>query len=155
MWSPLFFSSLCDKNADVSVTDSKIRAFLFASSSSPAELGSRFVHAERMSQAVEKTADGVVVLKYADLVAKKNLAQSIEEGFGYHGIGLLIVSGVPEFPKFREALLPLATRFAELPEEKMNKVVHKESSYSFGWSHGKEILTPGKFGTPFPREKFC
>jgi len=96
---------------------------------------------------VQKTVDGVVVLKYEDLVAKKDGTKSIEEAFGYRGIGLLIVSGVPEFAKLREALLPLGSQFADLPEEKLNKVVHKESHYSFGWSHGKEILSPGKFDT--------
>lgn len=31
-------------------------------------------------------------------------------------------------------------RFANLPEEVKQKTVHKESFYSFGWSHGMELL---------------
>lgn len=31
-------------------------------------------------------------------------------------------------------------RFATLPEEVKKKTEHPESHYSFGWSHGKEIL---------------
>jgi hypothetical protein len=37
----------------------------------------------------------------------------------------------------REKLLPLARAFAILPEDIKNKYAHQESSFSFGWSHGK------------------
>jgi isopenicillin N synthase-like dioxygenase len=50
------------------------------------------------------------------------------------------VSGIPGLTEARAALLPLARRFAELSEEVKSKYVHEQSSYSFGWSHGKEKL---------------
>lgn len=40
----------------------------------------------------------------------------------------------------REKLLPLSRQFALLPDEVKQKYEHKESFYSFGWSHGKENL---------------
>eukprot|EP01133_Synstelium_polycarpum_P006576 gene6576-7632_t len=94
---------------------------------------------------IETTKDGVVILNYEDLVAKKDMGQSIETAFGYHGIGLLVVKGIPRISELRENLLNLAPRYSSLPEEIKNKTVHKESNYSFGWSHGKEILKPGLF----------
>ncbi len=48
-----------------------------------------------------------------------------------------IVKNVPGLVETRAALLPLAYRFAQLPDEIKAKYVHEKSSYSFGWSHGK------------------
>lgn len=39
------------------------------------------------------------------------------QAFGYEGLGLLTVSGVPGLAEYRAALLPLARRFALLPDE--------------------------------------
>eukprot|EP01088_Endostelium_zonatum_P016378 TRINITY_DN4402_c0_g1_i1.p1 TRINITY_DN4402_c0_g1~~TRINITY_DN4402_c0_g1_i1.p1 ORF type:complete len:387 (+),score=78.07 TRINITY_DN4402_c0_g1_i1:159-1319(+) len=99
------------------------------------------------SEGVQKTKDGVVILKYEDLTGGKDLTKSIEEAFGYSGIGLLIVSGIPDLPRYRENLLSLAPVLAELPQDKLEKIIHAPSHYSFGWSHGKEILVPGKYDT--------
>ena len=41
----------------------------------------------------------------------------------------------------------MAYDFSKLPDSIKNKVVHEKSNYSFGWSHGKEILQEGKFDT--------
>jgi len=83
---------------------------------------------------------GVVTLNYEDLLADRDLSDSIGQAFGHDGLGLLIVKGVPEFTDLRQKLLPLAHRFASLPNEVKEKMVHKDSFYSFGWSHGKEVL---------------
>jgi len=45
-------------------------------------------------------------------------------------------------------LLPLALKWAKLPEEIKEKTANPESHYSFGWSHGKEKLRRGRFGSP-------
>jgi isopenicillin N synthase-like dioxygenase len=84
--------------------------------------------------------NGIVVLDYEDLIKEKNLSESIEEAFGFYGLGLLVVKNVPNVIQLRQNLLPLAHKFANLPEEIKNKSVHRESTYSFGWSHGKEML---------------
>jgi len=86
-------------------------------------------------------------LKYEDLKSGKDLTASIAEAFGYKGIGLLAVSGIPNYPDLRKKLLNLCYKFATLPKEIKDKYVHEESKYSYGWSHGKEILSPGKFDT--------
>lgn len=82
----------------------------------------------------------VVTLQYEDLVNGVDLTHKIEEAYGYHGLGLLTVSGVPNFPQLRKRLLPLAREFAKFPEEIKKAYEHKESFYAFGWSHGKELL---------------
>jgi isopenicillin N synthase-like dioxygenase len=82
----------------------------------------------------------VVTLDYNDLIANVNLSSQIEAAFGISGLGVLTVKNVPNLPKHRAALLPLAREFAILPEQVKEKYVHEESFYSFGWSHGKEKL---------------
>ena len=42
-------------------------------------------------------------------------------------------------------LLPLAHEIANLPEEKLKKIEHSKSSYSFGWSQGRETYHGGRF----------
>jgi len=96
---------------------------------------------------VNLTEDGVVILDYEDLLNGKDYSKSIEVAFGYEGIGLLLVKGVPKYNEYRSELLPLAWKFTSLPDEIKEKVVHKTSNYSVGWSHGKEILKEGKFDT--------
>jgi len=80
----------------------------------------------------------VVDLDYEDLVNGVDLTDKIEEAYGPEGLGLLTVSNVPQVVEFRETLLPLADKFAHLPEDIKEKCVHEKSNYSFGWSHGKE-----------------
>lgn len=82
----------------------------------------------------------VVELDYNDLVAGKDLTAQIAEAYGFDGVGVLTVKNVPNYSQAREKLLPLARKFAILPDEIKEKYVHKESYYSFGWSHGKEKL---------------
>jgi hypothetical protein len=76
-----------------------------------------------------------------------DLSKEIETAFGYSGLGLLLVTGIPNFADYREKLLPLATKFANLPEDKKAAMEHSASNYSVGWSHGKEKLKKGQFGS--------
>jgi len=83
----------------------------------------------------------IVVLDYADLVDPHvDLSASIEEAFGFNGLGLLTVRGVPDLTALRSVILPLTQKFATLPDEIKDKTAHKDSMYSFGWSHGREFL---------------
>lgn len=82
----------------------------------------------------------VVELDYNDLVAGVDLTSQIQTAFGFDGVGLLTVKNVPQYNDARSRLLPLSKKFADLPDEIKEKYVHKESYYSFGWSHGKEKL---------------
>lgn len=53
----------------------------------------------------------VPVVSYEDLVNKADLKTVIEEAFGYDGMGILAVSGVPGLNPKRETLLPLAFQY--------------------------------------------
>ena len=106
-------------------------------SSNPSEIHS---HTNDSVQSQIANPSQVVTLDYNDLVANENLSAKIEEAFGISGLGVLTVKNVPNLPTHRAALLPLAREFAILPEQVKEKYVHKESFYSFGWSHGKEKL---------------
>ncbi|KAE9350019.1 hypothetical protein PR003_g5568 [Phytophthora rubi] len=60
-----------------------------------------------------------------------------EEAFGYEGIGILVVSGVPELSAKRGDLLPLAFAFANLPDNikpkfELPKFELPEAFYNFG-----------------------
>eukprot|EP01111_Echinosteliopsis_oligospora_P015999 TRINITY_DN6510_c0_g1_i1.p1 TRINITY_DN6510_c0_g1~~TRINITY_DN6510_c0_g1_i1.p1 ORF type:complete len:378 (-),score=86.83 TRINITY_DN6510_c0_g1_i1:16-1149(-) len=86
----------------------------------------------------------VVVISYEQLVRGDDISASVEAAFGFNGLGLITVSGVPEFTTLRSRLLPLSKKFAELPDEIKNKTVDEASMYSVGWSHGKEKMSEGK-----------
>jgi hypothetical protein len=60
--------------------------------------------------------------------------------YGYDGLGILTVRGIPGVAEKRAALLPLSAQFAALPREARAKYEHASSFYAFGWSHGKEKL---------------
>jgi isopenicillin N synthase-like dioxygenase len=82
-----------------------------------------------------------VVIDYSELIDENaDLGNKIEEAYGYNGLGILAVKNVPDFVKLRENLLPLANKFANLPDEVKEETVHAKSFYSFGWSHGKEKM---------------
>ena len=82
----------------------------------------------------------VVELQYADLKGPPTPATiaAIARAFAYDGLGLLTVAGVPGFAEARAAALPFAHAIATLPEDAKVKLEHKDSYYSFGWSHGRE-----------------
>ncbi|GAB9463486.1 Elongation of very long chain fatty acids protein 2 [Globisporangium polare] len=77
---------------------------------------------------------------YEELVNKADLSVAIKEAFGYDGMGILTVSGVPGLNPKREKLLPLAFQFANMPDAVKDQCTLEKAYYSFGWSHGKENL---------------
>ncbi|GAA5961557.1 hypothetical protein JCM3765_002625 [Sporobolomyces pararoseus] len=85
-----------------------------------------------------------VTISYESLVSKDaSLSSQIQQAFDSspNSLGLLIVKDLPpSFPQLRKKLLLLSDQFASLPEEVREKYSSKETSYSFGWSHGKEIM---------------
>ncbi|EPQ61095.1 Clavaminate synthase-like protein [Gloeophyllum trabeum ATCC 11539] len=95
-------------------------------------------------QPVSYTADGAVSISYPTLVSDPlSLTESIEKAFGSHpkSLGIIIVKDLPdEYPKLRESLLWQAYKFAQLPVNVREKYADRKSRYSFGWSHGKEIM---------------
>lgn len=90
------------------------------------------------------TPEGAVSISYNDLKQSPlSLGQSIEEAFGSSekSLGIIIVRDLPqEYKEYRERLLRLSYGFAHLDEANREKYTDPASRYSFGWSHGKEIM---------------
>ncbi|KAI0307933.1 Clavaminate synthase-like protein [Multifurca ochricompacta] len=85
-----------------------------------------------------------VNVSYNSLVSPpSSLSHSIEQAFGSRSdsLGIIIVRDLPpEYAKLRERLLKLAHAFAQLDEPTREKYADAKSRYSFGWSHGKEVM---------------
>eukprot|EP01128_Nolandella_sp_AFSM9_P005265 TRINITY_DN2513_c0_g1_i1.p1 TRINITY_DN2513_c0_g1~~TRINITY_DN2513_c0_g1_i1.p1 ORF type:complete len:128 (-),score=29.76 TRINITY_DN2513_c0_g1_i1:815-1174(-) len=91
-----------------------------------------------------------IVVPYETLAdPEASIGDLIEKAYGYDGLGLIVISDVPTLPEKRQALLPLAYEYSKLPEEVKEKTVNASSHYSNGWSHGKEKLKKGQFGSLF------
>ncbi|KAI8999268.1 hypothetical protein BC832DRAFT_564677 [Gaertneriomyces semiglobifer] len=85
----------------------------------------------------------LVTLDYSDLVRSDiDLSSQLRAAFGNdeHALGAVLVKNIPDFVKLRQRLLTLASTLANLPSEALQKAEHVDSSYLFGWSHGKEIM---------------
>lgn len=91
----------------------------------------------------------IVRLAYADLVSQStanspHLVRLIRKAFDSQGKGILLVHSLPQhYAGLRERLLLLSNTFASLPETSKDRYVDPESRYSFGWSHGKEMMNNG------------
>ncbi len=64
----------------------------------------------------------------------------LHPAYKFFGLGILAVHGIPEVGKLREAVFRDGYKFANFDSKVKAKYEHKESYYSFGWSHGKEKL---------------
>jgi isopenicillin N synthase-like dioxygenase len=93
----------------------------------------------------------IVCISYQDLVdfdpetvENHELIEKIGKAFGADPscLGILAVTGIPNFTQQRETLLPLAAQVANLPD--LTTCESPESLYSTGWSHGREQLSPGQ-----------
>ncbi|OXG44582.1 hypothetical protein C359_00753 [Cryptococcus neoformans Bt120] len=74
---------------------------------------------------------------------KEELQQQVFKALGTHNgaLGIVLISDLPpQFHYLREKLFRLAHRFANMPERERAKLEKPETSYMFGWSHGKEIM---------------
>ncbi|KAI6153344.1 Clavaminate synthase-like protein [Pisolithus tinctorius] len=87
---------------------------------------------------------GVVSISYPTLVSSPlSLRTSIEQAFGSHpqALGIILVKDLPSvYKSYRETLLKFSYKYAHLPEDVKERYTDPDSSYSFGWSHGKEIM---------------
>ncbi|KAK4688221.1 hypothetical protein P7C73_g1890, partial [Tremellales sp. Uapishka_1] len=75
--------------------------------------------------------------------APETLAAPLAQAFGSSPgcLGIVLIDDLPpDFPRLRENLLRLAHGFASLPPEAREDLARPETSYMFGWSHGKEIM---------------
>mmetsp|Transcript_11201 Transcript_11201/g.28374 ORF Transcript_11201/g.28374 Transcript_11201/m.28374 type:complete len:459 (+) Transcript_11201:330-1706(+) len=69
--------------------------------------------------------------------------EGLHEALGREGLGIIAVRGVEGLAEARQNLLPLADRLANLQQSELEQLEDAESSYSIGWSHGKETLEGG------------
>jgi isopenicillin N synthase-like dioxygenase len=82
-----------------------------------------------------------VTLDYNSLLNKEtDLKSELEKAFGNQGLGVCLIKNVPGLVEKRSQLLRLASVFANLQDSVKQECVHPESSFLFGWSHGKEIM---------------
>lgn len=72
---------------------------------------------------------------------------SLNQAFGPDGLGALTVSNVPGLTEARKELLKLAPRLANLPDRCLKQYEDPESSWTVGWSCGKEAMHDGKLDT--------
>ncbi|KAJ8474522.1 hypothetical protein ONZ45_g15926 [Pleurotus djamor] len=97
-----------------------------------------------MITGISYTNEGAVIISYQALVADPlSLGPSIEKAFGSNptSLGIIIVKDLPgEYQVYRERLLRLAHSFSQLEESVKERYVDAGSRFSFGWSHGKEIM---------------
>ncbi|CAL1696322.1 unnamed protein product [Somion occarium] len=100
--------------------------------------------AKQTGQPISYTPEGAVLISYKDLTSSPlSLSSSIDKAFGSGPdcLGIILVRDLPpSYPASRERLLKLAYKFAKLPEPIREQYADPGSRYSFGWSHGKEIM---------------
>ncbi|PCH33351.1 Clavaminate synthase-like protein [Wolfiporia cocos MD-104 SS10] len=93
---------------------------------------------------VSLTAEGAVSISYPTLVkSPSTLTSAIEKAFGSHpdSLGIIVIRDLPPaFVNARERLLTLAYQFANLEVNVRERYADPKTKYSFGWSHGKEIM---------------
>ena len=88
----------------------------------------------------------LIEIDYNTLVKNTSLlTEEIANAFGEDGLGILVVSNVPNVTKLRSRLLQAAFQFSRLPEDVKCKYVHK--NHQIGWSCGVEKLADGKNDT--------
>jgi isopenicillin N synthase-like dioxygenase len=99
-----------------------------------------------------------VDIAYQDLLdGAPTLSKQIEEAYGENGLGILVVSGIPNLLEQRNDILPKSHTFASLPDDVKQQYENEKSLYGFGWSHGKEKFngkSDTKKGSYYANPKF-
>lgn len=88
----------------------------------------------------------IISVSYNDLIEQKQetLLPATEQAFGPQGLGILVITDVPEFAALRHRVLQQAVLLGQLSQSNaLDDCISPESNYSTGWSHGKEQLTQG------------
>ncbi|KAI8896893.1 hypothetical protein BC833DRAFT_621721 [Globomyces pollinis-pini] len=84
-----------------------------------------------------------VTIDYNDLIDPNcNLSEQIAKAFGNTPgcLGACFVKNVPGLQPLRKEVLLKGSQLGALPANELDEMVHPESTYFFGWSHGKEIM---------------
>lgn len=86
-----------------------------------------------------------VHVRHEDLLAGLHaqmpaLQAAVAQAYGYGGLGVLAVTGVPGLTEHRQKMLPLGARFAALPDAIKKKTETPHAFFQVGWSYGNEKL---------------
>ena len=82
-----------------------------------------------------------VVVSYADLLnGDCDVSDAILNAYGPGGLGVVLISGVPDWETLTESTIPLAHRLVNLGSDSLNGLEHEPSMFNSGWSFGKEKL---------------
>ena len=86
-------------------------------------------------------ANYIVTVSYETLCCpESDISALILEAFGADGLGVIAVSGIPDWEKLVNRAVPLSYKLAHLPESTLTSLEHPESLYNSGWSYGKEKM---------------
>ncbi|XP_020253686.1 uncharacterized protein LOC109830729 isoform X3 [Asparagus officinalis] len=86
-----------------------------------------------------------ITISYSDLMDKeRDLSDRIEEALGPEGLGIILISDVPEFSLLRKNLLHLSPVVASLHDDVRVSIEDPSSRFGIGWSHGNERLESNK-----------
>ncbi len=69
---------------------------------------------------------------------KRDLRREIEESYGPKGMGICLVSNIPDFVQKRSQLLWQAELLGQLPKERRARLERPDVHYQVGWSCGVE-----------------
>ena len=86
----------------------------------------------------------LIQVPYATLIAGNPITSQVQQAFGDDGLGVILITNIPDFKEKKVALLKLAKKFGELPPSIQAKYEHPETFYAYGWSRGKEKMKGGK-----------
>ncbi|WWC90063.1 uncharacterized protein L201_004996 [Kwoniella dendrophila CBS 6074] len=93
---------------------------------------------------ITSDSTGPVAISYQDLSQHpESLHEDIVAALGSEPgcLGIIVIRDIPsDFTILRERLFRLSHKFANLPDEVKETLAKPETSYCFGWSHGKEIM---------------
>ncbi|GFZ46178.1 hypothetical protein JCM24511_04425 [Saitozyma sp. JCM 24511] len=96
------------------------------------------------SSSSSSRSSGPVRISYPTLLADPaSLLPSIAQAFGSEEgcLGIILIEDLPpSFSNLRSNLFQFAQRFATLPEQVRERYARPDTSYMFGWSHGKEVM---------------
>ena len=81
------------------------------------------------SNSLRMKSEKPVTISYTDYKEGKDLNDAIGAAFGKTGLGLVVISDLPDFQKERYAALRSIRQFANLPDEVKDKYTHPQSNY--------------------------
>lgn len=96
---------------------------------------------------MEESDPALEILEWAELAATPGpgkVRSALERAFGYSGLGIVCVRGVPGLISARSELLPRVRAFALSPPAVRSSCERPQYFHSSGWSCGVEKLAGGK-----------